>query len=439
MENRGLEIGFSDCRIAVIGLGYVGLPLAIEFSKKYPVTGFDIDERRIEDLKNNIDSTLEVSSEDIRRGHEEAAKTNHITGIIFSNNPCDIRTANVYIITVPTPIDKYNSPNLKPLFQATTTVATLLKKNDVVIYESTVYPGCTEEECIPLLERESHLKVNKDFFCGYSPERINPGDKEHTFRNIKKITSGSLPEVADFVDGLYNTILERGTYKAPSIMVAEAAKVVENSQRDLNISFANEIALICDRLGIDTNDVLDAAASKWNFVPYRPGLVGGHCIAVDPYYLVSKSLKLGYEPKVIQSGRWVNNFMAKFIADKTVKMLINRDIKIKQASILILGITFKENCPDCRNTKVPDIVKELKDFGIAVDVYDPLASCDFVMKEYGISLLPSVDAAKKYNAIILCVRHTAFDQFDIEQYKKNGAIIFDVKSFLRRDLVDCRL
>ena len=427
-----------DYTIAVIGLGYVGLPLAIEFGKKYRVIGFDINENRVKELESGADHTLEADLEGLKQASELFKQTG-VVGLSFSSDVNELKKANVYIVTVPTPIDKFNNPDLNPLLGATKMIAKTLNKGDVIIYESTVYPGCTEEDCVPVIEQNSSLKFNQDFFCGYSPERINPGDKVHTLKKITKITSGSTPAVADFVDELYNTILENGTHKAPCIKVAEAAKAVENAQRDVNISFMNELALICDRIGIDTNDVIDAAGSKWNFHKYRPGLVGGHCISVDPYYLAHKAKSLGYAPQVILSGRAVNNSIAKFIADKTLKLMIQKDHKIKGASVLILGVTFKENCPDCRNTKVLDICDELEDFGCQVDLYDPWASPQVIAKEYGKQLIAAIDPQKHYDAIVACVGHNEFKTFDFKRYRKEGAVIFDVKGFVDRELVDCRL
>ena len=427
-----------DYTIAVVGLGYVGLPLAIEFGKKYRVIGFDINENRVKELESGADHTLEADLEGLKQASELFKQTG-VVGLSFSSDVNELKKANVYIVTVPTPIDKFNNPDLNPLLGATKMIAKTLNKGDVIIYESTVYPGCTEEDCVPVIEQNSSLKFNQDFFCGYSPERINPGDKVHTLKKITKITSGSTPAVADFVDELYNTILENGTHKAPCIKVAEAAKAVENAQRDVNISFMNELALICDRIGIDTNDVIDAAGSKWNFHKYRPGLVGGHCISVDPYYLAHKAKSLGYAPQVILSGRAVNNSIAKFIADKTLKLMIQKDHKIKGASVLILGVTFKENCPDCRNTKVLDICDELEDFGCQVDLYDPWASPQVIAKEYGKQLIAAIDPQKHYDAIVACVGHNEFKTFDFKRYRKEGAVIFDVKGFVDRELVDCRL
>lgn len=424
--------------IAVIGLGYVGLPLAIEYGKKYRVIGFDVNRDRVEELKRGEDHTLEA---DLVGMAEAVGYANAGTekGLSFSCNKEDLRQVNTYIVTVPTPIDRFNNPDLTPLLKASATIGETLNRGDIVIYESTVYPGCTEEDCVPVLEKHSGLRFNEDFYCGYSPERINPGDKVNTLTKIKKITSGSTPEVADIVDALYNSILENGTHRAPNMKVAEAAKAVENSQRDVNISFMNELALICDRVGIDTNDVIEAAGTKWNFLKYRPGLVGGHCISVDPYYLAHKAKSLGYDSQVILSGRAVNNSIAKFIADKTLKLMIQHDHKIKDANVLILGVTFKENCPDCRNTKVVDIADELEDFGCKVDIYDPWASPEVVRHEYHKELIPAIDPAKHYDAVIACVAHEEFKSFDFARYKAEGAVIFDVKNFVDRSLVDGRL
>ncbi len=425
-------------KIAVVGLGYVGLPLAVEYGKKYRVLGFDVNKARIDELSAGRDHTLEADLIGMKQARDLYEST-HKIGLSFTADPEALNEVNVYIVTVPTPIDKFNNPDLTPLLKASETIGKTLHKGDLVIYESTVYPGCTEEDCVPVLEKFSGLKFNKDFFCGYSPERINPGDKVNTLKKIKKITSGSTPEIADVVDALYNSILENGTHRAPNMKVAEAAKAVENSQRDVNISFMNELALICDRVGIDTNDVIDAAGTKWNFLKYRPGLVGGHCISVDPYYLAHKSKSLGYDPKVILSGRAVNNSIAKFIADKTLKLMIQKDHKILHSNVLILGVTFKENCPDCRNTKVVDIANELEDFGCCVDIYDPWANVEVVRHEYGKELIPAVDPDKNYSAIVACVCHDQFKNFDFKKYKEQGAVIFDVKGFVDRSLVDARL
>ena len=414
-------------KIAVIGLGYVGLPLAVEFGKKYSVVGYDINILRIQELKNGIDSTLECSKEDINKS----------SNLFFSSNINEIRGCNVFIITVPTPINLFKVPDLKPLISASELVGSVLKKGDIVIYESTVYPGCTEEDCVPILEKSSQLKFNEDFFCGYSPERINPGDKINTLTKIKKVTSGSNPEIADVVDYLYSTIIIAGTHKAPSIKVAEASKAIENAQRDINISFVNELALIFDKIGIDTQDVLEAAATKWNFLKYQPGLVGGHCIGVDPYYLAHKAKSLGYYPQVILSGRRVNDNMGNFIANKIVKLMIEKSFTIKNSKALILGITFKENCPDIRNSKVVDVFNELNLFGLNVDIYDPFANEKEVYDEYKIKL---VSDFVKYDVIILAVAHSKFNELNLENLKSSvNTIIFDIKSFFPRHMVDGRL
>lgn len=425
--------------IAVVGLGYVGLPLAIEYGKKYRVIGFDVNPNRINELSAGRDHTMEADLVGLRTARNLYANTQGQIGLTLTNDMNELNQANTYIVTVPTPIDRFNNPDLTPLLKASATIGKTLQKGDIVIYESTVYPGCTEEDCVPVLEKESGLRFNVDFFCGYSPERINPGDKVNTLTKIKKITSGSTPEVADIVDALYNSILENGTHRAPNMKVAEAAKAVENSQRDVNISFMNELALICDRVGIDTNDVIEAAGTKWNFLKYRPGLVGGHCISVDPYYLAHKAKSLGYDPQVILSGRAVNNSIAKFIADKVLKLMIQKDHKIKGAPILMLGVTFKENCPDCRNTKVVDIATELEDFGCQVDIYDPWASPEVVRHEYGKELIAAIDPNKQYAAVIACVSHDQFKTFDFAKYKNQNAVIYDVKNFVDRSLVDGRL
>ncbi len=425
--------------IAVVGLGYVGLPLAIEYGKKYRVIGFDVNPNRINELSAGRDHTMEADLVGLQTARNLYANTQGQIGLTLTNDMNELNQANTYIVTVPTPIDRFNNPDLTPLLKASATIGKTLQKGDIVIYESTVYPGCTEEDCVPVLEKESGLRFNVDFFCGYSPERINPGDKVNTLTKIKKITSGSTPEVADIVDALYNSILENGTHRAPNMKVAEAAKAVENSQRDVNISFMNELALICDRVGIDTNDVIEAAGTKWNFLKYRPGLVGGHCISVDPYYLAHKAKSLGYDPQVILSGRAVNNSIAKFIADKVLKLMIQKDHKIKGAPILMLGVTFKENCPDCRNTKVVDIASELEDFGCQVDIYDPWASPEVVRREYGKELIAAIDPNKQYAAVIACVSHDQFKTFDFAKYKNQNAVIYDVKNFVDRSLVDGRL
>ncbi len=431
------EFDLKATRIAVIGLGYVGLPLSIEFAKKYKVLGFDINTARIDDLLLGNDSTGEADVDELQKALKEKDKT----GLRFSSNADDLRSCNIFIVTVPTPVDHFKSPDLKPLLYASEIIGSVLKKNDIVIYESTVYPGCTEEDCVPVLESHSGLRFNVDFFCGYSPERINPGDKVNTLTKIIKVTSGSTPVVADFVDQLYGSIIQAGTYKAPSIKVAEASKAIENAQRDINISFVNELALIFDLIGIDTNDVLAAAATKWNFLKYKPGLVGGHCIGVDPYYLAHKAESLGYQPQVILSGRRVNDNMGVFVANKVIKLLVKKDHSIAGSNALILGITFKENCPDIRNSQVIDIHNELTQFGLDVDICDPWASKEEVKLQFGIELtdLLSLESGKRYNAIILAVAHNEFTRFDLGKLLKPAAVVFDTKAVLDRGIVDGRL
>lgn len=425
-------------KIAIIGLGYVGLPLAVEFGKKYPVVGFDIDAKRIAELIAGHDHTLETEDKDLQAVLSQTGQN----GLELTMDIEAIRDAQIYIVTVPTPIDKYKQPDLKPLISASETVGKVIAKGDIVIYESTVYPGATEEDCLPVVEKFSGLKFNIDFFAGYSPERINPGDKVNTLTTIKKITSGSTPEIAEEIDVLYNSILLNGTHKAPTMKVAEAAKVIENAQRDLNISFVNELALIFDRMDIDTNDVIEAAGTKWNFLKYRPGLVGGHCISVDPYYLAFKAEALGYHPDVILSGRRVNDDMARFVAEKVIKLMIKKGLKVLDSNVLLLGVTFKENCPDIRNTKTVDIVDELKEFGCKVDIYDPWASQEEVKFEYGIETMKkNADIyTKKYDAVILAVSHDQFAEIDFDRLT-NGrkSVIFDIKGFLPKDKVDGRL
>ena len=427
-----------EFKIAVIGLGYVGLPLAIEFGKKYKVLGYDINQKRVEELQNGFDHTLEADLE----GMNEAInihKTQPNIGLSFSSDEAELLTYHTYIVTVPTPINNFNMPDLQPLIKASQMLGRVVKKDDIIIYESTTYPGCTEEDCVPQIEKTSGLKFNVDFYAGYSPERINPGDKINTLTKIKKVTSGSTPEVADIVNNLYASIITAGTHKAPSIKVAEASKIIENAQRDVNISFVNELALIFDKVGIDTNDVLDAAGTKWNFLKYRPGLVGGHCISVDPYYLASKAESLGYVPQVILSGRHVNNSIAPFIANKVMKLMIQKGQTIKGANILILGVTFKENCPDIRNTKVIDIFKEFSEFGTRVDIYDPWAIAEEVKHEYGVDIISELDENKKYQAVLLAVAHDEFQTFDFEKHFSIGAVVFDAKAVVDRKWVDGRL
>ena len=418
-------------KLALIGLGYVGLPLAVEFGKKFDTVGFDIKEERLDMLRRGVDATLETAREDLAAAHR----------LKYTSNPDDLRDRDIFIITVPTPVDKYKQPDLLPLYRASETVGKVMRPGAVVIYESTVFPGCTEEECVPVLEKFSGLTFNRDFFCGYSPERINPGDKEHTLTRILKITSGSTREAADIVDALYHSILEKGTYRASSIKVAEAAKVIENSQRDLNIAFVNELAKIFHLIGIDTHEVLEAAATKWNFLPFKPGLVGGHCIGVDPYYLTHKAQALGYLPEVILAGRRINDGMGQYIAAEVVKLMIKKEQRIAKAKVLVMGITFKENCPDIRNSHAIDVVRGLHDFGCRVTVFDPWADPEDVMREYGRESVK--DAAeipeKEYDAVVLAVAHRDFKDFDVRRCLKEKAVVFDIKGFLPRELVDGRL
>ena len=420
-------MNLADKKIAIIGLGYVGLPLAVEFGKKYATVGFDINQNRIEELLKGKDSTLEVEPSDLKLADK----------LSFSTNLEDIKECTIYIITVPTPIDKNKRPDLTPLEKSSESICKVLKKGDIVIYESTVFPGCTEEVCVPILEAGSGLTYNKDFYCGYSPERINPGDKVRTVTKIVKVTSGSTPEIAEVVDQLYKSIITAGTYKAESLKVAEAAKVIENCQRDLNISFVNELALIFDRIGIDTVEVLEAAGSKWNFLPFRPGLVGGHCISVDPYYLTYKAQQVGYHPEVILSGRRINENMGAFVANKVIKMLIARNLVIKQSRILILGITFKENCPDIRNSGVVDIIEEFKEFGTEVEVYDPWVDAEEVYREYGLRVVDK--PTDTYVSVIHAVSHNEFKELDLRALLTTDGVLFDVKSSLPREIVDERL
>jgi len=423
-----------NIKITIIGLGYVGLPLAVEFAKKYTVVGFDINQSRIDELKRGKDNTFEVESKDLL----SVMNGNSNTGFLPTSKSEDIASSNIYIITVPTPVDEKNRPVIIPLIKASETVGKSLKKGDIVIYESTVYPGCTEEDCVPILEKESRLKYNQDFFCGYSPERINPGDKKHTVTTIKKVTSGSNENTAQFVDELYASIIEAGTYKAASIKVAEAAKVIENSQRDINIAFVNELAKIFNLLDIDTYDVLEAAGSKWNFLPFKPGIVGGHCIGVDPFYLAQKAQEVGYYPEIILSGRKINDSMGVYIASEVINELKKNHVEVKNSNILLLGITFKENCPDIRNSKAIDIYKELTDQSTIVDVYDNWANVEEVKKEFGFSLIDSLDD-KKYDAIILAVAHNEFLSIDFSKIKKNTTIVYDVKGVLDKKDIDKRL
>ncbi|RLD39439.1 MAG: Vi polysaccharide biosynthesis UDP-N-acetylglucosamine C-6 dehydrogenase TviB [Bacteroidetes bacterium] len=424
MKNENIKIG-------VIGLGYVGLPLAVEFGKKIDTIGFDINEVRIKELEAGYDRTLEVEDEDMKGAIK----------LSYTSKLNDLKACNYYIVTVPTPIDKNKRPDLTPLIKASESVGKVLSKGDIVIYESTVYPGATEEECVPVLEQHSGLKFNKDFYCGYSPERINPGDKVHTFTTIKKVTAGSTPEVGKKVDELYKRVVTAGTHLASSIKVAEAAKVIENSQRDINIAFVNELAVIFNRMGIDTLEVLEAAGTKWNFLPFRPGLVGGHCIGVDPYYLTHKAQEIGYNPEIILAGRRLNDNMGSFVAGQIVKLMIKKEQRIAGSRALILGITFKENCPDIRNSRVIDIIRELTEFGVQIDIFDPWANSKEVKKEYGIKLISKeeLDARGEYDAIVLAVAHDKFADLDIKAMKKDKTIVYDVKGILPADIIDERL
>ena len=421
----------TDLQIAIIGLGYVGLPLAIEFGKKYRTIGFDIKPERLAMLRNGVDTTLETTA-----GELAAA-----TCLSFSGNMDDLRGSDVFIVTVPTPVDKYNRPDLTPLLRASETVGKVMQKNALVVFESTVFPGCTEEECVPVLEKFSGLRFNQDFFCGYSPERINPGDRTHSLLNTCKITAGSTPEAADFTDALYNSILSNGTHRASSIKVAEAAKVIENSQRDLNIAFVNELAKIFHLIGIDTHEVLAAAGTKWNFLPFKPGLVGGHCIGVDPYYLTHKAQALGYLPEVILAGRRINDGMGKYVASEVVKLMIKKELMILNTQVLQLGITFKENCPDCRNSRAVDVVRTLQEFGCQVDIFDPWAEPQEITREYNMQSVNNLDAlkGKKYNAIILAVAHNQFKELDLTPLKADKCIVFDIKGIRPPETIDGRL
>lgn len=413
-------------KICIIGLGYVGLPLATAFAKKYEVIGFDINEARIEELKNGIDRTLELNEEQLTEVKNK---------LKYSTRIEDIKDSNVYIVTVPTPIDSSNRPDLTPLVKSSQMISKVLKKDDIVIYESTVYPGVTEEICVPELENGSNMIFNKDFFCGYSPERINPGDKEHTVTKILKVTAGSTPEIATIVDDLYKSIITAGTYKASSIKVAEAAKVIENTQRDVNIALVNELALIFDNMGIDTNDVIDAASTKWNFIKLKPGLVGGHCIGVDPYYLTFKAEELGYKPNLILAARQINNGMGKFIAEQTIKQMIKNDKKIKNSNVLVLGVTFKEDCPDLRNTKVVDIVDELKEYDVNVDIYDPWVDLNEDKHHFTHKLISNpFEKNKKYDAIVVAVAHKQFITLSESDYKRissDNEVIIDIKGIVK--------
>ena len=424
-------IDITKLKIAVIGLGYVGLPVSVLLSEKYKVQGFDIDKSRIDSLNLFVDNTLEISSEKL-----ESSLNNNL---ILSNDIEQIRNCNIYIITVPTPIKKNKTPDLGPLLKATSLVGTLISKENIIIYESTVFPGCTEDECVPVLERESNLKYNIDFYCGYSPERINPGDKNHSIEKIVKVTSGSTPEIAELIDKIYSSVIKAGTFKASSIRVAEASKVIENAQRDINIAFVNELAMIFNKIGIDTNDVLDAASTKWNFLNFRPGLVGGHCIGVDPYYLAEKAKKSGYQPNIILSGRELNDKMGTYVADEVIKLLKENNRFLKNPKVLVLGVTFKENCPDHRNTKIIDILFRLKEFDINVDAYDPWVDKKLFKKDYSFKISKK-KPIKKYDAIILAVSHSAFKKLNLNKLKVNeNSIVYDIKGFLDKKNTTKRL
>ena len=424
-------------KIAVIGLGYVGLPLAAEFAKKYYTVGFDINSKRVIEISKAQDSTMELSDIDLSSVLVSEEKTK---GLFVTENINDLRKSNYYIITVPTPIDKNNKPDLTPLYNASQTIGKVLKKGDVVVYESTVYPGATEDECVPVLEKFSGLKYNIDFFCGYSPERINPGDKEHTVSKIKKVTSGSTPEIAKKVDELYRSIIDAGTHLAPSIKVAEAAKVIENSQRDINIAFINELSKIFNKIGINTKDVLDAAGTKWNFLNFKPGLVGGHCIGVDPYYLAQKAQELGYHPEIILAGRRLNDSMGEYIAMEVIRLMIKKDVRVKGANVLVMGVTFKENCPDIRNSKVLDIISALKSFETKITILDPHANSEEVKQAIGIASINTIQNYKiNFDAIIHAVAHQSFNAIDHSKLKKDIAVIYDVKGVLPRNIIDASL
>lgn len=428
-------------KIAIIGLGYVGLPLAVEFAKKYHTIGFDINQSRVDELNSGTDSTLEVEDELLSSVLINKSTDLHVskgTGLKVTTDNEILESCNIFIVTVPTPTDKNNRPVLTPLYKASETVGRALTKGDIVIYESTVYPGVTEDECVPVLEKTSGLKFNVDFSCGYSPERINPGDKKHTVTKILKVTSGSTPEVAERVDQLYKEVITAGTFKASSIKVAEASKVIENSQRDINIAFVNELSKIFNLLEIDTHEVLEAAGTKWNFLKFTPGLVGGHCIGVDPYYLAQKAQEAGYHPEIILAGRRLNDQMGKYVAGEIVKLMLKRSIAVKNAKILMLGITFKENCPDIRNTKVIDVYEELDSYGVDLTLYDPWANKEEVNREYGISIVNDCPE-EAFDAIVLTVSHKEYGQLDISKLRKENSVIYDVKGFLPKDMVDARL
>jgi len=431
-----------ETKIAIIGLGYVGLPLAVEFAKKYQVIGLDINKQRINELRQNEDVTLETASSELESVNVSSLDelNGASKGLWLTDSLSEIENSNFYIITVPTPVDKNNRPDLTPLYKASETVGSVLKKEDVVVYESTVFPGATEDECVPILEKVSGLTFNKDFYVGYSPERINPGDKEHTVTKILKVTSGSTPEIGKYVDDIYKSIIVAGTHLAPSIKVAEAAKVIENSQRDINIAFVNELSKIFRLMDIDTNEVLEAAGTKWNFLPFKPGLVGGHCIGVDPYYLAQKAMELGYNPEIILAGRRLNDSMGPFVSQETVKMMIKKGIPIKDAIVLVLGITFKEDCPDIRNSRAIDIVREFETYGVNVDVFDPWATVSAVKHEYGINLISAVsDIDKRYDSVVIAVSHKEFFELDLNKLVADDHVIFDVKATFSKEKSHSRL
>jgi UDP-N-acetyl-D-galactosamine dehydrogenase len=426
-----------NSKIGIIGLGYVGLPLAVAFAEKYPVVGFDINQNRVNELLDGVDNTLEIESILLQSVLRTSLMNKN--GLYPTTDSSDLAKCNVYIVTVPTPTDKHNRPVLIPMIKASETIAKFLKKGDIVIYESTVYPGVTEDEMVPVLELMSGLIFNVDFYCGYSPERINPGDKEHTVTTILKVTSGSTPEIATFIDDIYKSIITAGTHKASSIRVAEAAKVIENSQRDINIAFVNELSKIFNLMGIDTNEVLEAAGTKWNFLKFKPGLVGGHCIGVDPYYLAQKAQEVGYHPEIILAGRRLNDSMGKHVATEVVKLMMRKDLKVIDSKVLILGFTFKEDCPDVRNTRVIDIYNELKSFDVQVDVHDPWVNFNEVKHEYGIEVLTQISEESQYSAVVLAVAHKKFRGLSIRNLVRDPGVIYDVKGILPKSLVDARL
>ena len=423
------KIDNGTVKLAIIGLGYVGLPLAVEFGKKFKTVGLDINLKRINELRSGHDHTLETTPADLKQA----------TALTFTDNINEIVGADIYIVTVPTPIDKHCQPDLTPLYKASEAVGKVLAQGNIVIYESTVFPGCTEEECVPILAQTSGLTFNKDFFCGYSPARINPGDKQHNVSNILKITSGSTPAIGDVVDTLYKTIVTAGTHQASCLKIAEAAKVIENSQRDLNIAFVNELAKIFNLIGIDTLEVLEAAGTKWNFLPFRPGLVGGHCIGVDPYYLTHKAQEIGYHPEIILAGRRLNDGMGDYVASEVVKLMIKKEHVISKAKVLVLGITFKENCPDIRNSRAIDVVRGLEDFGCIVDVYDPWAETVAVKREYDIELVNEIAFEQNYDAVVLAVAHQQFKELDLTNFIASNAVVYDIKYCLPKNIVDSRL